>query len=167
MALGYIDAAKQGNFFYDERIASGLIYATGDLVCENEHGELEFRGRIDNQIKVRGYRVSLEEVQNNILKLNKINEALVILHKFDTGDQQLVAYLKLQDAHDLSAADIKKSLAVNLPRYMIPDLIHLDKDLPICKNGKIDKKHASIAAYTHTAYNNTKPIHQKKPKHNS
>ena len=81
VALGYMDAARQGSFFHDELIAPGTIYATGDLVYENEHGELEFRGRIDNQIKVRGYRVSLEEVQSNLLKLNKINQALVILNK--------------------------------------------------------------------------------------
>jgi acyl-coenzyme A synthetase/AMP-(fatty) acid ligase len=151
-----MDSAKAGSFFHDKHIAPGLIYATGDRVCENERGEIEFRGRVDNQIKVRGYRVSLEEVQSNILKLNKVNEALVLLNKFDCGDQQLVAYLQLQDDHELSQADIKKTLALNLPKYMIPDLIHLNKELPICKNGKIDRKHASIAVATHTAYNNTK-----------
>ncbi len=168
VALGYMDSAQQGNFFHNPQIAPGLIYRTGDLVAQNEHQALEFRGRIDNLVKVRGFRVSLEEVQSNILKLDKINQALVVLHKFEGGDQQLVTYLNLQADHGLTAMDIKKLLAKRIPKYMIPDLIHLDKELPINKNGKIDKKHASIVAFTdavHAEQNTKNTLHQELPLH--
>jgi amino acid adenylation domain-containing protein len=130
----------EDSFFYNANIAPGLIYRTGDLVKQNHLGEIEFVGRKDNQIKVRGFRVSIEEIQSNLLKLEQVNQAVVILNKFDGGDQQLVSYLQLQPGHQLKAADIKKSLATKLPRYMVPDLIHLDKELPINKNGKVDKE---------------------------
>lgn len=144
VALGYVGLSKNGNFFHNKNIAPGLIYATGDWVRENENGELEFKGRIDNQVKIRGFRVSLEEIQSNIIKLNKVKEALVLLRKFDSGEQQLVAFLQLKENHNLCSKTIKNLLAEHMPSYMIPDVFHLNKPFPICKNGKIDRKQLSI-----------------------
>jgi amino acid adenylation domain-containing protein len=140
VALGYMnDIDKSDAFFQNADIAEGLIYNTGDLVKVNNEGNIEFIGRKDNQIKVRGFRVSLEEVQSNILGLNYVQDALVILDKFKTGDQQLVAYLNIRDEYKLTVSDVKRSLSSKLPYYMIPDLIHLNTNLSINKNGKIDK----------------------------
>ncbi|HEY0685565.1 MAG TPA: amino acid adenylation domain-containing protein [Steroidobacter sp.] len=148
VALGYLndDGHDGGAFFADAGIASGLIYRTGDLVRVNEAGELEFEGRVDNQVKVRGFRVSLEEIQANILKLPQIADAVVVLQKFDSGDQQLVAYLQLTAPQSISVAEIRQALATDLPRYMIPDRIHLDVELPINRNGKLDRARIGSAA---------------------
>ncbi|MBU1620591.1 MAG: amino acid adenylation domain-containing protein [Gammaproteobacteria bacterium] len=150
VALGYVDQTKNDRFFYDRSIGDGLIYATGDRVSENAQGEIEFLGRIDNLVKVRGYRVCLEEIQNSILKLDNINEAVVILNKFETGDQQLVAFLQTKKDREITSGEVKKMLAEVLPKYMIPDLVHVNRELPICKNGKIDKRQTSIVAMMDT-----------------
>lgn len=147
VALGYLNDSNDGGaFFADARLASGLIYRTGDLVRVNAAGELEFEGRQDNQVKVRGFRVSLEEIQANILKLPQIADAVVLLQKFDSGEQQLVAYLQLTAQHSMSVTEVRQALAVQLPRYMIPDLIHLKVELPINRNGKLDHARIRTAA---------------------
>lgn len=140
VALGYLnDSGGGGAFFSDASLASGLIYRTGDMVRINAAGEVEFEGRRDNQVKLRGFRVSLEEIQTHILKLPQIADAIVLLQQFDSGEQQLVAYLQLAAHESMSVAEIRQTLAMQLPRYMIPDLIHLDADLPINRNGKLDR----------------------------
>lgn len=140
VALGYLnDGSGGGGFFTDARLASGLIYRTGDMVRVNAAGEVEFEGRRDNQVKIRGFRVSLEEIQANILKLPQIADAVVLLQKSEGGHQQLVAYLQLVAQQWISVAEIRQVLAKELPRYMIPDLIHLEVDLPITRNGKLDR----------------------------
>jgi amino acid adenylation domain-containing protein len=140
VALGYLNPSSgNGAFFADAQIASGLIYRTGDMVRVNAAGEIEFEGRRDNQVKIRGFRVSLEEIQANILKLPQITDVVVLLQKSESGDQQLVAYMQLAAQQSMSVAEIRHALAVELPRYMIPDLIHVNVDLPINRNGKLDR----------------------------
>jgi len=146
VALGYVGKDESAQFFYDNSIATGLIYATGDLVRKNENGDLEFRGRIDNQVKIRGYRVSLEEIQGCLLKLDDVIEAFVVLNDLGPGEQQLVAFLKIASGRHLSSAYVRSLLAEDLPKYMIPNTFHFDKEFPICKNGKIDRTHPSISA---------------------
>lgn len=139
VALGYVNSLpSQNDFFYNTDIAQGLIYRTGDLV-RNKYN-IEFVGRKDNQVKIRGYRVSLEEVQTNLAKLGPVDEALVLLNQFESGEQQLVAYIQLHPEDDLSPAMIKQQLAMQLPSYMIPNVIHLCEELPINKNGKLEKQ---------------------------
>lgn len=141
VALGYVDAAKNKNAFIINRsIANGLIYRTGDLVFENSDGDLEFVGRKDNQVKVRGFRMSLEEVQASLLELDDVIEAAVIVNKCESGDQQLVAYLNIRDGKNLKISDIKQELALNMAAYMIPDRIHLNVEMHVNENGKINKK---------------------------
>lgn len=145
VALGYLND-NGGVFFTDARLASGLIYRTGDMARLNADDDLEFVGRRDNQVKIRGFRVALEEVQGNILKLPQIADAVVLLQKSESGDQLLVAYLQLAAHQSMSVADVRRVLGVELPRYMIPDLIHLSIDLPISRNGKLDRARIREAA---------------------
>lgn len=140
VALGYLKTdMEHGPFFYDETIASGLIYKTGDLVRVNEQGLLEFIGRTDSQIKLRGYRVSLEEIKARIMEIQGVNEAAVLCHKQEGGDQLLVAYLQTERPDALNTATVRKHLAQVVPRYMIPDKITIGTNLPVNKNGKVDK----------------------------
>jgi amino acid adenylation domain-containing protein len=139
VALGYLNDNGGERFFHDERICSGLIYRTGDLVRENPSGEIEFVGRTDHQVKIRGFRISLEEVKLSILKIKGVVDAIVLPHKEEAGDQLLVAYIRTQQGCELSAAQAKRRLAEFLPRYMVPDTIVLRADLPITRNGKLDR----------------------------
>lgn len=108
------------------------VYKTGDLVCWNSKGDIEFIDRIDNQIKRRGYRIELGEIQANLLQMKGITEAVVLIRK-----NSLVAYIVSEVEFD--SAEVKDFLAKKLPGYMIPDsLVFLEK-LPLTKSGKIDK----------------------------
>ncbi|WP_340679281.1 amino acid adenylation domain-containing protein [Paraglaciecola sp.] len=139
VALGYLNMSSDA-FFHNKNIAKGLIYKTGDVVVENEHGELRFVGRQDNQVKVRGYRVSLEEIQIEISKIAQVSEAVVLVQKFDGGDQLLIAHVQVKDDASIDSAQIKQILRETLPAYMVPDKIYFNVNLPLNKNGKIDKK---------------------------
>lgn len=141
VALGYLnDPDSRNAFFYDEKIAPGLIYRTGDLVRKNDRDELEFIGRKDNQIKLRGYRVSLEEIKANIVRMEYISDALVLRESFESGDQILIAYIQVQEDKELSSRQVEDYLASVLPKYMIPDQFVFDTELPITNNGKLDRK---------------------------
>ncbi len=141
VALGYINVPENNeSFFTDANIDKGLIYKTGDLVKQNPNGELEFVGRVDNQVKIRGFRVSLEEIQNAILAFEPVDDAVVTLKKYENGDQQLVSHLRLVDGENYSPIQVKKILSEKLPGYMIPDMVHINENLPINKNGKLDRK---------------------------
>ncbi len=141
VALGYLDPARNKDaFFIDQTISEGLIYRTGDLVRANNDGTLEFIGRKDNQVKVRGFRMSLEEVLSPLLELDEVIEAAVTVKKHASGDQQLIAFVQLRPKIKLKVSDIKHKLAAKVPAYMVPDSIYLDVELLINKNGKIDKK---------------------------
>ena len=145
VALGYLDAQNsQDAFFYNSSIASGLIYRTGDLVKMNNNNEIEFVGRSDNQVKVRGYRVSLEEVKTSIVELEDVSDAAIVVKKFESGDQLLVAYVQIHEGEPQSAKLLKAKLADVLPDYMIPDQIIFNENLPINKNGKIDRNKLHI-----------------------
>ncbi len=138
VALGYLNEEHGGAFFTDETIARGSIYKTGDLVKEDENGELEFIGRRDNLVKVRGHRVSLEEVRTHIVDLEDVVDALVV--KRDLPDDQiLVAYVRRKEGSDIDAHAVRVHLAAQLPRYMIPSRFVFDDALAINENGKIDR----------------------------
>jgi amino acid adenylation domain-containing protein len=139
VALGYLNAPADGSFFRDPTICDGLIYRTGDLVRENSQGELEFIGRADDQVKIRGFRVSVEEIKLSILKIGGVIDAIVLPRQEESGDQLLVAYVKTQQGCELDIAQTRRQLSTFLPRYMIPDKIVLSPDLPITRNGKLDR----------------------------
>lgn len=141
VALGYLNDKIENNcFFYDDQIASGLIYRTGDLVKENVNAELEFVGRKDNQIKIRGYRVSLEEVKTSLVELDYVTDAIVVAKKYETGDQILVAYIQTKEYYEFDIKEMKKQLGLHMPQFMIPSQFILCSKLPINSNGKIDLK---------------------------
>jgi len=139
VALGYLNGDGAGGFFRDRRICDGLIYRTGDLVRENSRGELEFVGRKDNLVKVRGFRISLDGVRQSLLQIEDVVDAVVFARKEEIGDQLLIAYVKRRQGSTLEPAQIRQQLSVFLADYMIPHSIILSEVLPITTNGKLDK----------------------------
>ncbi|MEH1894877.1 MAG: amino acid adenylation domain-containing protein [Nostoc sp.] len=113
------------------------IYKTGDLAKWNSDGNIEYLGRIDEQIKLRGFRIELGESESILLQHPLVKEAIVTLYKTE-NNQSLIAYLT-GITSDLST-QLKNELKSRLPDYMIPaQIIVLDK-LPLTPNGKIDRK---------------------------
>lgn len=115
----------------------GRVYKTGDLVRKLADGNYEFIGRKDNQVKVRGNRIELGDVDSALYSLPYVNEAasLAVPDK-DTGGNKLIAFVDLKIKHD--EAQIKKDLSEKVPHYMVPDEI-IERKLPKTSTGKIDR----------------------------
>jgi amino acid adenylation domain-containing protein len=140
VALGYLAADAEHAFFRDARIAPGLIYRTGDLVRQDAAGVIEFLGRKDTQVKLRGYRISLEEIRLRMAELEGVSDVIVARKVLDSGDQLLVAYVQPQEGVRLSVAQVKEKLSEVLPDYMIPDQLVMSAELPITISGKLDRR---------------------------
>lgn len=115
-------------------------YRTGDLARFLPNGDLEFLGRIDHQVKLRGYRIELEEIESRLLGLAAVREAVVIAREDTPGDKRLVAYVCAADPK--GAADpkqLRQALAQDLPDYMLPAHFVFQDSLPLLPNGKVDR----------------------------
>ncbi|UCH97824.1 MAG: hypothetical protein JSV88_13485, partial [Candidatus Aminicenantes bacterium] len=117
------------------------IYRTGDLACWLPDGSIDFLGRIDHQVKVRGFRVELGEIESQLLKHHKINEAVVVLKKDKHGTQRyLCAYFVSNSDLSISVSGLREYLSKSLPDYMIPLYFMQLEKIPLTLNGKVDRK---------------------------
>ncbi|MFD4371105.1 amino acid adenylation domain-containing protein [Streptomyces sp. NPDC058486] len=118
------------------------LYRTGDLVRMRPDGELECLGRVDSQVKVRGYRVELEEIEAALTRLPAVREAVVLLREDRPGERRLVAYVTPTDdaASRCAEEELRTGLGADLPEYMIPDHFVLLGELPLAQNGKVDRR---------------------------
>jgi amino acid adenylation domain-containing protein len=141
LADGYV-VAKEGDSarftsdpFSDEN--SAKLYRTGDLARWNENHEIEFLGRIDRQIKVRGFRIEPGEIEHAISNLPGVDQALVRLCN-DEADPYLVAYVILDDGSHATTESITRQLRSCLPIYMIPERWMVVDAWPLKPSGKVD-----------------------------
>jgi amino acid adenylation domain-containing protein len=126
-------------------IPGDKMYRTGDLGKFTTGGEILCLGRIDHQVKVRGYRIELEEIEHALVKEGDVKEAVVIAREDKPGDQRLVGYVVLnietpEEDINLRSARWREALFAELPEYMVPDDFVLMTAIPITPNGKIDRK---------------------------
>uniref|UniRef100_UPI00124E708A non-ribosomal peptide synthetase n=1 Tax=Gemmobacter serpentinus TaxID=2652247 RepID=UPI00124E708A len=116
------------------------LYRTGDVARWRPDGVLEYRGREDDQIKVRGIRVEPGEIEAALRALPRIAEACVMLRHDHPGVRQLVAYVVSATEAALSPEDLRRDLAAVLPDYMIPSAFISLPRLPLTSNGKVDRR---------------------------
>jgi amino acid adenylation domain-containing protein len=116
------------------------IYRTGDLGLRQVDGCLIPVGRKDFQVKVRGYRIEIAEIEAALLGLSAIKEAVVVPQEDRHGDQRLLAYLVLNKQFAPSVTRLRRVLAEVLPDYMIPSAFVFLDALPLTPNGKLDRK---------------------------
>jgi hypothetical protein len=115
------------------------MYATGDRARWRKDGNLELLGRHDGQVKVRGFRVELAEVEA-VLARHPGAAATVVAARRDTaGNQRLVAYIVSHESASLEVADLRRRLLAELPEYMVPSAFVILDALPLSPNGKIDR----------------------------
>ncbi len=167
-AIGNIYIGGSGlakGYYLDEKLTSGKfvaspfknyekIYHTGDVGKWTKYGEIKFLGRNDNQVKLRGYRIELEEIEKNLIKIPLIQDAVVIVKK-NNKDDILVAYV-ITDI-DFNEKSIMKLLYGSLPDYMIPKVFISIETFPLTPNNKIDRKHL---ASKEIQFNHKKTINQ-------
>jgi fengycin family lipopeptide synthetase D len=114
------------------------IYRTGDLGRWLPDGAIEFLGRKDEQVKVRGYRIEPGEIENHLLQHEAVKEAVVIAKDFGPDSKELLAYVTLQE--DLDVDELREYLKNRLPDYMIPAYFTKLDNLPLTPNGKVNKR---------------------------
>ena len=120
--------------------SDGRMYRTGDRVRWLRDGQLEFLDRVDNQIKIRGYRVEPQEITSNLENLPNVRQSLVVAQDDETEEIQLVAYVVPAASPAPTPDDLRSALSKQLPDYMIPGTFVFLDSFPLNRNGKIDEQ---------------------------
>ena len=133
--------------FVANPFTGGIMYRTGDLVRRTASGELDFVGRGDAQVQVRGLRIELGEIESALTRGGDVAQAVVVLHAdAHTGDR-LIGYAVPADGHSADPQRLRDRLGDELPGYMVPAQIVLLDALPITANGKLDRRALPVPAF--------------------
>jgi amino acid adenylation domain-containing protein len=116
------------------------LYKTGDMVRYRADGTLDFLGRVDFQIKIRGYRVELGEIETILRQLPGVRDAIVVAREDVPGDKRLVAYTITSDSEPVAMNTMRDRLIEKLPDYMVPSAFVAVETFPLTASGKIDRK---------------------------
>jgi microcystin synthetase protein McyA len=141
LARGYLNQPEltSQKFIANPFDNSQKLYKTGDLARYLPDGNIEFLGRIDNQVKLRGFRIELGEVESVLETYPQIQQAVVMLREDTPGNKRLVAYLVTQN-QSINMSDLRRFLQQKLPDYIIPSSFVILSTLPLTPNGKVDRK---------------------------
>ncbi len=121
-------------------LPGSMIYRTGDAVYMDSNFDVHFVGRLDNQVKLRGYRIELDEIENTLNSFENIQQSVVCIKKDANQQEQLTGYVILKKGTWFDESGLKEQLALTLPTYMIPfTIVELD-EFPRLPSGKIDRK---------------------------
>ena len=120
--------------------AGARLYETGDLARYFPDGSIEFLGRIDHQVKVRGFRVELGEIEALLAQHHAVRETVVMAREDDPGEKRLVAYVVPEPSMAPSPNELRSFLQERLPDFMIPAAFVLLEGLPMTPTGKVDRK---------------------------
>ncbi|MEW5928183.1 MAG: non-ribosomal peptide synthase/polyketide synthase, partial [Gemmatimonadota bacterium] len=120
--------------------AGGRLYRTGDRVRWLPAGALEYLGRMDAQVKVRGFRIEPGEVEAALLEHGRVREALVAVREDEPGEKRLVAYVVAAGGAEVAAPELREHLRGRLPEYMVPSAYVVLERLPLTANGKVDRR---------------------------
>jgi UDP-N-acetylmuramate--L-alanine ligase len=142
IAAGYLSVEKGKNDKFltwspNER-QTDWIYRTGDLVRQARNGELSFLGRLDGQVKIRGHRIELEEIEQNVKRLPHVIDAALCVD--ESSAQELICFIVLEPAHALDEARAREKLAAWLPSYMLPSKFVNVAAIPLTTTGKKDRR---------------------------
>jgi surfactin synthase thioesterase subunit len=150
VARGYLNRPEltAQRFVPDPFTASGSgsarsgarLYRTGDMGRYLHDGNIEFVGRDDDQVKLRGYRIELAEIEAQLRTCAGVHEAVVVAREDVPGEKRLVAYFTASDGAQSQVKAIRDALKVMLPEYMIPSHFVMLPTLPLTPNGKLDRR---------------------------
>jgi amino acid adenylation domain-containing protein len=149
LAQGYMNhPEKTGAKFIPHPFASvpgARLYKTGDLARYRPDGQIEFCGRADNQVKIHGFRIELEEIEAAIARHPEVGDTVVLAREDEPGDKRLVAYVvsaagSRPDHQATMAAELRRFLKGKLPHYMVPAAFVMLDAMPLSSSGKINRK---------------------------
>ncbi|MEO7330150.1 MAG: amino acid adenylation domain-containing protein, partial [Minicystis sp.] len=144
LALGYLNRPEltAERFVADafSSLPGARLYRTGDLVRYRASGALEFLGRIDQQVKIRGHRIEPGEIEAVLQQHEGVREALVFPREYGPGDKRLVAYLVPEQIPGPGVDELRAFLRAQMPEYMVPSSFVKMEAFPLTPNGKIDRR---------------------------
>ncbi len=144
VAIGYMNQPEltAQRFLADpfSPLPGARMYRTGDLGRWLENGQLDYLGRNDFQIKVRGFRIEPGEIEARLVQCSAVKEAVVVAREEQPGDMRLVAYLVPHDGMAVDSALVGAELAAMVPGHMVPGAFVTLEALPLTANGKLDRK---------------------------
>jgi len=142
VARGYINRADAtaAKFIPSPFNSGQRLYQTGDRARYLADGRIEFLGRIDQQVKIHGYRIEPGEIETALLEHDEIAQCVVVAREDHPGDKRLVAYVVTRNQTEIVSGELRAFLNGRLPEYMIPSaFVFLDR-LPLTANGKVDRR---------------------------
>jgi amino acid adenylation domain-containing protein len=116
------------------------IYRTGDLARYFEDGAIEFLGRLDHQVKIRGHRIELGEVETALQSQPGVKEGVVSVWNAGPNDTRLIGYFVPHPGANPQPTELRRALRAKLPEYMVPSILTKLEKFPLTPNGKIDRK---------------------------
>ncbi|MFF7994391.1 amino acid adenylation domain-containing protein [Kitasatospora xanthocidica] len=140
LALGYLNRPELTAERFRELPDVGRAYRSGDLVRERPDGVLEFHGRTDEQVKLRGFRIEPGEVEHALLQLPEVAEAAVVVRRAGQTDAALTACVVLAEGAGAAADTLRARLAERLPAHLVPTAWTVLDALPLTGSGKVDRR---------------------------
>jgi amino acid adenylation domain-containing protein len=141
LARGYVNQPQlsQERFFAHPHVVGARLYRTGDRARYRKDGNVEFLGRVDQQVKLRGYRIELGEVEYVLSNFPGVYQAAVLLRQDKPEQQRLVGYVTGQPVLKAMLDQVRSHLAARLPQYMLPSVILWVEIMPLTATGKINR----------------------------
>jgi acyl carrier protein len=115
------------------------LYRSGDLACYLPNGDLEYLGRIDQQVKLRGFRIELSEIEAVLHQQAGVQACVVVAHQVAANDKRLIAYV-VPKTDSVSSPELRQFLKTRLPDYMLPATFVFLEALPLTSNGTLDRR---------------------------
>jgi acyl carrier protein len=122
------------------------LYKTGDLAQFAPNGEIEFLGRMDYQVKIRGVRIELEEIERILIQHAAIKDALVAVRENGAGDKRLAAYVTFKPSQSATASQLRGYLKDRVPEHMLPSWYAVLESFPLTSSGKVDRNALAVSA---------------------
>ena len=143
LARGYLNHPRltAERFIPDpfSRKPGARLYKTGDLARFHADGEIEFVGRVDQQVKLRGFRIELGEIETVLGRHPSVREAIVVAREDASGGKRLIAYLVAREEPPPAASEMRDYLKKTVPEYMVPASFVVLEALPLTATGKVDR----------------------------
>lgn len=132
------------------------MYQTGDYASVQKGGIIQYEGRTDSQVKIRGHRVDLSEIEKNLMEIDGVKKGIVLCYHAGQMDQAILAFASTESTSHLHEMQIENILRNKLPEYMTPQVMIID-EVPLLVNGKIDRQ-SLLKSYENTNNNGKCPV---------